>query len=424
MKAEMTNTKFDEKEFNLWLLDVAPDFIIDLFHNKKEIPRSKMIKSRTLNPMLRKKKILEIAKQGHLSFKVSLVREFFPVFDWCIREQDELEGVKVVERDVSKEIHARYEEAKMDNVQQLALQLFINDAFEEAYALYEKHKDVQPAPEAPVAEPEVAEVVNDTDTRALRKKIKKLEKTIETLKKDKVAAEERARQSKKESDDKARQAYENSQQLKKLEDSQKSSEAQWAADKQAKLDAEAKVDGLEIDIQQWREKCSGLEEALLAAKREITSLEMKNNNLERQLQNAGKVVLDEEKVSVLIDNMYHKNEEGYTVIQPEPLAVETETVATIKPATPVVKQRGTIALLGNPKSALNSLAADKRQQIDIYEASDMAHFMTEVQHYEKAVVFEMRCDKQIFEATAPAHVTQRVHYAKTVMELVQLMGDM
>lgn len=424
MKAEMTNTKFDEKEFNLWLLDVAPDFVIDLFHNKKEIPRSKIIKTRTLKPMLRKKKILEITKQGHLSFKVSLVREFFPVFDWCMREQDELDGVKVTECDVSKEIHARYEEAKVDNVQQLALQLFINDAFEEAYALYEKHKDVQEAPEEPVAEPEVAEVATDTDTRTLRKKIKKLEKTIETLKKDKIAAEERARKSKKESEDKARQAYENSQQLKKLEDIQKSSEAQWAADKQAKLDAEAKVDGLEIDVQQLRKKCDGLEEALAQANREITSLEMKNNNLERQLQNAGEVVLDKEKVSVLIDNMYQQNGDGYTVIQSEPSAVQTEMVAPTEPATPVVKQRGTIALLGNPKSALNSVAADKRQQIDIYEASDMTKFITEVQHYEKAVVFEMRCDKQIFEATAPAHVTQRVHYAKTVMELVQLMGDM
>lgn len=461
--------KYDERKFNEWLLDVAPPAFIEFVKSNGSVNDSRFkAASKSEKYMLKSK--LDVLKKGHLAYQMTCIPDFMPLFDWCRREDDALTGVKVKEQDVSADIRARYEESEIDNPQQLALQLFVNNAFEQAYALYEEAMQAQAETTSMPKETSDSFIEDQTKTiKNLREKLmafeSKLHKATSAEKEAKAAqqkAEEQYKQAAKQLQDKKKQKEsgkaegkkifeENTRLKQELCDLKETTQKEIAKLKEDKQSLQKQLSDVKWDLGQLEDAKQKYQDRIASLERIMHELSAENRAYKEQLEAAGEdivrvaptetvtaqpvststVEVNEALIAQIQNHIVNKEPEDnrlfdFTpakdeapVIAPQPVAVKAAA-----PAVNVAQKTYEFAILGNPKTAIRKVSAEKREKFAIYEASEKDRFIAEYSQYKGAILFEMRCDRKVFEASAPTYITQTIQYAETPMELMKLMEDM
>lgn len=417
MEPIIIDEKWDERDFLLWLLEAAPNFLIERLSSEQNYKaRKKGMKDKSMTAPLRKQRIMKLLSKKNLPFKIlHYVREeLIVIFDWYYgvpADDDQLNTA-----DKIAVIHQRYKDNDVDAVQELALALFMNKDFTGAYALYEQH-----------AMPAVEQRENNATTKASQhaqkqlddyeqrlKKYEKLEQENKALKKEKakltkerVEANAEARKAKKSEEEKRKENHELRELVKKLENQITSCDEAWQADKQEKIAAVGALESLQRDLNEAEQERDALKEEL------------------RELTTQPKDVPIEENLAAQLAKQMQENQLGtptqnFTFITDKPRTTEVAapTIAVLdKPRT------GHLAILGDPKGALHSLSDAQKATIEIYDTTEMAAFIADIERYKVAIVFELRCERQAFERAAPAEVRAAVTFVKTVLELVQKLGE-
>lgn len=465
--------KYDERKFNKWLLDVAPPGFIEFLKSKGSVNDSRF-KAATKSEKYMEKSKLDVLKKGHLTYQMICIPDFMPLFEWCRREDDVLTDVKVKDQDVSADIRARYEESETDNVQELALQLFVNNAFEQAYELYEEamtaQQDVQLAPTKKAIDEDIPMDDQTKTIKNLREKLKefetKLNKATTAEKEAKAAqqkAEEQYKRAAKQLEDKKKQKesgkaegkkmFEENTRLKQaLCDVKETAEKDIAKLKEDKEALQKQLSDKNWDLGKLEEDQQKLQERNAYLQQVIRDLSAENNTYKQQIGQGDEktaevtsgvealgIMTSEEGFKVdkaLVDSMnetlrnkdktdnrlfdFIPAKDEAPVITPQ----STPVVEIVTPADNDTQKTYDFAILGNPKTAIRKVSTEKREKFAIYEASEKERFIAEYNQYKGAILFEMRCDRKMFEASAPDYVKQTIQYAETPMELMKLMEDM
>lgn len=321
-------------------------------------------------------------------------------------------------------IRARYDENEVDSIQELALALFINKDFDSAYELYEQNDVAVEENTATNTSVKIEELENQLKKYEQRlkkytdieKENKRLKKDQDKLKKERVDANAEVRKWKKTADEKSKDNFTLNERVKELEAAIASSEATWEKDKQAKTEAIGVRDSLQRDLNEALENCDTLAAELAAIN------ERKTYDSEMPMQED----LAEQLTKQLQENQLGTPTQKFTMITPHSPAAPapaTSVVEALKPAVIEKKRTCPIAILGDPKGALYKLSDRKKEQIEIYDSKEMKQFIEDIEQYELAIVFELRCERQAFERIATQAAIQHVTFVKTVLELVQLMEE-
>lgn len=469
---ELQLEKYNDRKFSEWLLEVAPPTLIGILRsNGKTNNRKFHVSEKTPKVMLRKLK-LEILNRGqHLTTQVINIADFLPVFEWCYRPEDELKGVKVKDQDVSATIRERYEESDEATEQELALQLFVNNAFEQAYELYEAATAAQPEEKAKtetnIVKKEQPLNEQEKTIKHLRKMLIEFEsklKKAESAEKEAKAAQQQAEehyqtvkkqlkdQKKKEDSGKAdkNKLFEENQTLKqRLANNEEERQQKIAQLKQQKEALQKELSNVNWELEKIKEDYQSVQAHNTNLQRIINDLNAQNNTYKQQLEQQGQEVpvtpapvvakmpstatveVNEQLIAQLQQSIVNKDVESNRLFEFIP-AKEEEPAVALQPivSKPVAPQLETavktydFAILGNPKTATRKVTAEKREKFAIYEASEQERFIAEYAQYKGAILFEMRCDRKMFEAIAPAYVKQTIKYAETPTELQKLMEDM
>lgn len=83
--------KMYEREFLQWLLEVAPNFLIELLSKEKNDKKIVTIKEKKVSTALRKKRILALSTEKKLPFKIlhHVQDELIVIFNWYQGEKRE-----------------------------------------------------------------------------------------------------------------------------------------------------------------------------------------------------------------------------------------------------------------------------------------------------------------------------------------------
>lgn len=429
MTSQMIEEKWYERDFLLWVLDAAPNFLIEqLFMEQNYKTFKKGMKDKTMTSPLRKQRMMTLSKKN-LPFKIShaVKDELVVVFDWYYAASNDDKQLNKEEKIAA--IHQRYKDHKGEAVQELALALFLNKDFAGAYALYEQYAVTTTEEVASDTTTECQQLQQQLDACKQRlKKYEKLEKENKALKKDKerltkerVEANAEVRKAKKSEDEKRKDNFALCEKVKQLEATIASSEEAWEADKQARVAAVGERDSLQRDVRELEKERDALNEELYnLRKREQEYEEALAVSVDVQTQDMPiRENLAEQLAKQMQENQLGTPTQKFTFIADEPRVTAEALTTTVldKPRT------GHMAILGDPKGALHSLSDAQKANIEIYDTAEMAQFIADVDHYKLAVVFELRCERQAFERAATAEAVAAVTFVKTVLELVQLMGE-
>lgn len=419
MEKIIIEEKMYEREFLQWLLEVAPNFLIELLSKEKNDKKIVTIKEKKVSTALRKKQILALSTQKKLPFKIlhHVQDELIVIFNWYQGEKEK--DALLDSKEKIEVIRARYDENEVDSIQELALALFINKDFASAYELYERNDVAVEENTATNTSVKIEELENQLKKYEQRlkkytdieKENKRLKKEQDKLKKERVDANAEVRKWKKTADEKSKDNFTLKERVKELEATIASSEAAWEQDKQAKTEAIGVRDSLQRDLNEALENCNTLAAELAAIN------ERKTYDSEIPMQED----LAEQLTKQLQENQLGTSTQKFTVITPHSPA--TSVVESLNPAVIEKKRTCPIAILGDPKGALYKLSDAKKEKIEIYDTKEMKQFIEEIEQYELAIVFELRCERQAFERMATQAAIQHVTFVKTVLELVQLMEE-
>lgn len=468
---ELQLEKYNDRKFSEWLLEVASPTLISILRSNGMTNNRKFhVSEKTPKVMLKKLK-LEILNRGqHLTTQVINIADFLPVFEWCYRPDDELKGVKVKDQDVSAIIRERYEESDEATEQELALQLFVNNAFEQAYELYEAAIAAQSGEKAKTeTNTKKEQPFNEQEKtiKHLRKMLIEFEsklKKAESAEKEAKAAQQQAEehyqkvkqqlkdQKKKEHSGKAdkNKLFEENQTLKqRLVNNEEEKQQEIAQLKQHKEALQKELSNVNWELEKIKEDYQSVQAHNTNLQRIINDLNAQNHTYKQQLEQQGQEVpvtpapvvaqmpstatveVNAQLIAQLQQSIINKEVESDRLFEFIPAKEETPALAPQPVVSkPVASQLETavktydFAILGNPKTATRKVTAEKREKFAIYEASEQERFIAEYNQYKDAILFEMRCDRKMFEAIAPAYVKQTIKYAETPMELQKLMEDM
>ncbi|MBQ0140977.1 MAG: hypothetical protein KBT36_17010 [Kurthia sp.] len=422
---------YEDTEFTSWILQEVPDFIIEFLStpkiNYKAFQKIKMNKNFKLSATMRKKKIITIVRNKNRLFDFHKQLQPTILYSWA-QATDLPDDV-----DLQEIITNLYEEHKVDNVQQLATQLYFAQEFDASLALYSLHKD---EPKKIVEKTAVKASTIQTPKEHSPKPDKQLKKLMKEIEKKKNELSEIRQQTsleikdlKIQLNDKKTELFTVKKDFKEMEEQLKVCQEKLKQEvelRQQKEDAfkatffkqlDAKdllIKNLQSELDDYKNQIN-----FATAERPTTSSNLVTSSDEVQHTESAEMIDPHmlKNLEAIWKNGPQK-EEGYSVIQAIEEPMKKEPAFRAVSSTNADEQLK-IIILGNPRNS--TLTKNISHQVTIFERHQNAEFIAAITDCDHAYLYEPRYLPEEFSKLATPAACEKAQIIRSFNELKQTM---
>lgn len=414
-------TIYQEPEFTSWILEQTPDFIIDALSADKVDFHSisaKNKKNHKINNMMRKKKIISIAKNKKRVFDHQKMLVPCALFDWSILE-DEPEDLTNI-KEIIKEL---YKEKEVNDTQQLATQLYFVRAFEDAHALYLESKNTIEQPKAEtskITEPKQSVTTSAAPDKQLKKLSKEIEKKKEELTALRTKLNAEIKNLKESLNNKGTELFALKKLQKEQEDELKVYKAKYQEEVDQRLAKESQLTKAHFSALDKKDtKIDELEQQLRILKLKLETEVTPSENMTKSIpliDTSVQTTVDESLISKLATTWKNKpnQEEGYSIVQQEERIFHTP----IKRASSNEKLK--VIILGNPRNS--TVLSSHAYEMTVFENEQCEQFIQAVEDSQFVYLYAPRYLPEEFERLATAAVISKSIIIHSFADLKQTLG--
>lgn len=422
---------YEDSNFTNWILQEVPDFIIEFLSmpkiNFKAFQKIKSNKHFKLSTTMRKKKIITIVRNKNRLFDFHKQLKPTMIYSWAqIEELPKEANLKEV-------ITNLYKEKEIDNVQQLATQLYFAQEFDAALELYSLHKD---QPKKMVEEVTISPIAVQTTKENISKPTKQEKKLMKEIEKKKAELSELRQK--------------NALEMKSLKNQLNDKKTELFNFKNDFKDLEEQLNSCHEKLKQAIELRQQKEEALKDDfYQQLDKKDLLIKNLQGELEDYKKQLVATPLVTIAntsstsahsyeqqptlatsgIDPLMVKNleaawkngpqkEEGYSVIQSKEESYQKKTDPS-SVAPNYAENQLKIIILGNPRNS--TLTKNISHQVTIFERHQNAEFITAISACDYAYLYEPRYLPEEFSKLATAEAIKKAQVIRSFNELKQTM---